>query len=64
MDPIPRTELQSQATLFADEMVAFLEEQNAQSQNSNAPFYSPQENHGWFERLYMRFVATRRQIQL
>jgi hypothetical protein len=64
MDPIPRTELQSQATVFANEMVAFLEEQNAQSQSANQALYSPRDNHGWFERLYMRFVARHRVVQL
>lgn len=57
MRQISRQELELQARMYAQQMVAFLEEQNAAATSRRRPLVQPRERQAAFERLYCRFVA-------
>jgi hypothetical protein len=57
MRHISRQELERQARTYAEQMVAFLEEQNATSASRRRPLIEPRDRRAAFEQLYCRFVS-------
>lgn len=61
MDPISRTELEEQAVSFAKERLAFLQEQQKESQNK--PRLPAEEREGLLKAIFTRFVARYRLVK-
>jgi len=60
MESISREQLRTQATLFAYDLVAFLERENAESQQ--APLRPPRDLMGTLQVIYTCFVSRHRLV--
>ncbi len=62
MEAISRDDLRAQAMVFAREMVALLERENAQSSHSPEPLRAPDQLLGTLQIVYTRFVSRHRMV--
>jgi hypothetical protein len=62
MQSISTDDLRTQSVVFARDMIAFLEEENQQLEDSGHPFREPREMCEQFEITYRRFVSKWRLV--
>jgi hypothetical protein len=60
MKPVSQKELEEQAAAFADDRIAFLEQQNKESKHQ--PLVAPKDRRPFLQIMYRRFVARYREV--